>query len=274
MKWLSYIFITSMAAISLPASAAIFSYITEATGSSSNAQYTYVIERWDEENDGTPSPCASWPRCYININHKHTASGNPGSVARSLVDVSGLRTMQEVRAAVIRSTGFPINGRTNHVGDPLAKNQECVGLFYQNISSGLVESSGRLLPGSLCGIAPPPVGACRISESSVDINYGDIDEVSLPNATGSSSFTVTCNIQMDVLVIASGMDNGKVRLRDDGSLKASLFLNNTVPGQTGVLVRVPAGGGVNVGITSKLETNGRVKSGPFQGAGSLILTVP
>ncbi|NIH24032.1 MrpH family fimbial adhesin [Providencia heimbachae] len=274
MKWLSYLSLACIATASLPASAAIFSYITEATGTPSNAQYAYVIERWDEENDGTPSPCYGWSRCFININHKHTATGNPGSVARSLVEVTGLKTMKEVRAAVLRVTNFPINGRTNHVGESLAKNQECVGLFYQSVSSGLVESSGRLLPGSLCGIAPPPVGACKISEASVDINYGDIDEVSLPNATESSSFTVTCNIQMDVLVIASGMDNGKVRLRDDGSLKANLFLNNTVPGQTGVSVRVPAGGGVKVGITSKLETNGRVKAGPFQGAGSLILTVP
>ena len=274
MKWLSSIFLASVATATFSSSAAIFSYITEATGTPSNATYTYVIERWDEEDDVTPSPCASWPKCYVNVNHKHTAAGSPGSVERSLVNVTGLQTMKEVRAAVMRSVSFPIQGQTRHIGDSLAKNQECVGLFYQSVSSGLHESSGRLLPGSLCGIAPPPVGACKIIDTNLDINFGEIDEASLMNAAKSISFSVTCNIPMDVLVIASGIDGGKVRLRDDGSLKAKLFLNNSIQGETGVAIKVPGGGAVNVSITSVLETTGRVRAGPFQGSGSLILTVP
>ncbi|EKT60755.1 hypothetical protein [Providencia burhodogranariea] len=274
MKWLSYLLFASMATSSFSASAAIFSYITEAVGTPANARYTYVIERWDEENDYTPSPCAGWSRCYININHKHNAAGQPGSVAKNLVEVTGLRTMKEVRARVLQSTGFPISGTTQHVGDPLSKNQECVGLFYQNIRSGLVESSGYLLPGSLCGIAPPPVGACRISESSININYGDIDEVNLPNATKSTTFNVTCNQEMSVIVIASGSDNGQVKLRSDNSLKANLYLNNRVPGQNGVPIHVSANGSTPVQITSELIVNGRVNAGPFAGAGSVILTMP
>lgn len=276
MKWLSYLLFAGMATSSFSASAAIFSYITEATGTPANATYTYIIERWDEENDFTPSPCANWPKCYININHKHNAAGQPGRVTKSLADVSGLKTMKEVRAKVLQSNGFPISGTAQHTGDPLSKNQECVGLFYQSINSGLVESSGYLLPGSLCGIAPPPVGACRISESSININYGDIDEVSLPNATKSTTFNVTCNQEMSVIVIASGADNGQVKLRNDSSLKANLFLNNRVPGQDGVTIHIAKNGSTPVQIMSELivKKGSRVNAGPFAGAGSVILTMP
>lgn len=274
MKWLFHLLTACMATGSFSASAAIFSYITEATGSPANATYTYIIERWDEEDPSVPSPCAGWSKCYININHKHNAAGQPGRVTVSLADVTGLRTMREVRAKVLQSTSFPRGGTAIHTGDPLSKNQECVGLFYQSINSGLIETSGRLLPGSLCGIAPPPVGACRIVEPSININYGEIDEVSLPNATRSTSFHVTCNQDMNIVVIASGSDNGKVNLRKDNSLKARLYLNNRVPGQNGVSVYVPQNTSSNINISSELDVNGRVSAGPFSGAGSVILTMP
>ncbi|MEY1237959.1 adhesin [Providencia manganoxydans] len=274
MTWLPYFFTASIAASSFSASAAIFSYITESTGTPANATYTYVIERWDEEDPYTPSPCANWSSCYININHKHNANGQPGRVTQTIANVTGLKTMREVRARVMQSSGFPLSGTALHTGDALSKNQECVGLFYQSINSGLVETSGYLLPGSLCGIAPPPVGACRIVESSININYGDIDEVSLPKARKSTSFHVTCNQEMTVLVIASGADSGKVPLRRDNSLKANLYLNNNIAGQTGVSIYVPKNGTTQVQISSELEVNGRVSAGPFAGAGSVILTIP
>ncbi|NGE24767.1 adhesin, partial [Klebsiella pneumoniae] len=47
-------FMKIMAAVALlwsaSAGASIFSYITESSGTPSNAVYTYIIERWDPED--------------------------------------------------------------------------------------------------------------------------------------------------------------------------------------------------------------------------------
>ncbi|MBG3018304.1 MULTISPECIES: adhesin [Proteus] len=257
---------------SAPAMASIFSYITESTGTPSNATYTYVIQRWDPETSGTLNPCYGWSTCYVTINHKHDLDGSGGSAKQLITRIEKLRTLAEVREEVLRNISFPLEGKTNHVGPALNSNQECVGLFYQPNSSG-ISPSGRLLPGSLCGIAPPPVGACKITEGAVNLNYGDIDEYSLEGAQRYQNINVTCNLAMKVMVIASGSDNGRVLLRSDNSLYADLFLDD-YPGETGSIINVPAGGSVPVKVSSTLHTNGRVAPGYFSGSGSIILTMP
>lgn len=210
--------------------------------------------------------------CYVTVNHKHTVNGTGGNPAFQIARIEKLRTLAEVRDVVLKNRSFPIEGQTTHRGPSLNSNQECVGLFYQPNSSG-ISPRGKLLPGSLCGIAPPPVGACKISEGAVNLNYGDIDEASLSGAKRSETINVTCNLAMKVLVIASGSDSGRVPLRADKSLYADLYLNN-YPGEKGVTVNVPAGGSAPVSVSSTLRTNGRVAPGRFFGSGSIILTMP
>lgn len=176
-----------------------------------------------------------------------------------------------MREAVLQNISLPYQGTAKHVGPALNSNQECVGLFYESKSDGW--SNGRLLPGSLCGIAPPPVGACEVNSGSVILDYGDIDEVSLPGAARNQSITVTCNLDMNILVIASGADSGRVPLRADNSLYADLFLNNN-PGEKGAPIYVPAGGETRVDVKSVLQTRGRVAAGAFEGSGSIILVMP
>ncbi|HEI8572152.1 adhesin [Morganella morganii] len=257
---------------SASAGASIFSYITESSGTPSNAIYTYIIERWDPEDPSAPNPCYGWSVCWININHKHDVDGSPGSSTKSIVRVEKLRTLAEVRDAVLNNISLPYNGTAKHVGPALNSNQECVGLFYESASGGW-SKNGRLLPGSLCGIAPPPVGACEVTSGSVILDYGDIDEVSLPDAARNQNITVTCNLDMDILVIASGSDSGRVPLRPDNSLYADLYLNGN-PGEQGAPIHVPAGGATQVDVKSVLKVNGRVAPGAFEGSGSIILVMP
>lgn len=257
---------------SAPAMASIFSYITHSEGEPAHATYTYVIQRWDPEEPYTPNPCYGWSQCWITINHKHDANGSPGSAVRSIVRVEKERYLAGVRDAVMRVESFPIQGTARHDGDPLTSNQECVGLFYESKAGGW-SPNGRLLPGSLCGIAPPPVGACKITEGAVNLNYGDIDEVSLENAARAQNINVTCNLAMKVLVIASGSDSGRVPLRPDNSLYADLFLDG-YPGEKGSVIDVPKNGSIPVEVKSILHTNGRVAPGYFSGSGSIILTMP
>ncbi|HGM6401961.1 TPA: hypothetical protein ACKP77_004447 [Serratia marcescens] len=54
-----------------------------------------------------------------------------------------------------------IKGSTFHVGKAIT--QECVGLFYNNRSGyGDDDSNAIMMPGSICGIAPPPVGVTGV----------------------------------------------------------------------------------------------------------------
>ncbi len=263
------------------ASASVFSYITESRPGNSpsygDADYKYVIARWDPELPTTLNPCYGWPTCYLTISHKHTAAGTPGAATVELAEISKYRYMRDVQniPGVWAKATAPAAQWAVHTGVRLQNNQECVGLFYQDQKG--VTDKGGLIPGSLCGIAPPPIGACKINNTIPDINFGSISEADLAGQTKQVNIDVTCNLDMDVLVIATGINvtNGHVKLRPDGSLYADLYLgsNNTL-GENGYKIHIPAGGVSTVNLKAVLGTNGRVEAGRFDGAAALILTVP
>lgn len=256
------------------ASAAIFSYITSSTGKPANAVYYFNIDRWDDYPPSVLNDCGYDP-CYVVINHKHTVNGTPGTATYTGVNVSRLQTMQQVRQTFLNKYPLPFTGETRHVGVALQSNQECVGLFYQRHPT--VDESGRMIPGSLCGIAPPPVGACKINENIPDLSFGSISEAELAGQTREVTVRVTCNLPMSVLVIATGVSgtNSRENLRSDGSLYASLTLGSSnTPGESGYSLYVPGGGTNSVQLKAKLGTNGRVQPGAFRGGAALILTVP
>ncbi|HBO22090.1 MrpH family fimbial adhesin [Providencia sp.] len=274
MKWFLYLFVGAMMT-SFGASASIFSYITASDGTPSNATYWFTIERWDDYPDDVLNQCTYNP-CYVTINHKHTIAGTPGQGLSGVgVNVTGLKTMKEVRAKFLAKNPLPLSKTTIHNGVALNQNQECVGLFFQPTDGSSFTEVGRMLPGSLCGIAPPPVGACKIENTSLVIDFGPVDEASLPNATKDVTVSVTCNLAMDVLLIASGMNNGRVKLRSDDSLNARLLLGSSdIPGESGIKLSIPKNGTNSVQLKARLDVNGRVAPGPFSGSASLILTMP
>lgn len=263
------------------ASASVFSYITESRPGNSpsygDADYKYVIARWDPELPTTLNPCYGWPTCYLTISHKHTAAGTPGAATVELAEISKYRYMRDVQniPGVWAKAIAPAAQWAVHTGVRLQNNQECVGLFYQDQKG--VTDKGGLIPGSLCGIAPPPIGACKINNTIPDINFGSISEADLAGQTKQVNIDVTCNLDMDVLVIATGINvtNGHVKLRPDGSLYADLYLgSNDTLGENGYKIHIPAGGVSTVNLKAVLGTNGRVEAGRFDGAAALILTVP
>lgn len=262
------------------ASASIFSYITESKpiGTSGDADYKYVIARWDPEPANVPNPCYGWSSCYLTVSHKHTVNGTPGSATVTLAsNIQKYRYMHEIQniPGVWAKATAPATQWAQHRGVKLQSNQECVGLFYQATTG--VTDRGGLLPGSLCGIAPPPVGACKINNSIPNINFGPISEADLSGQSKEVTISVTCNLAMDVLVVATGVNvtNGRVNLKPNGSLYANLYLgSNNTPGENGYRIYVPAGGTNSVNLKAVLGTTGRVEPGRFDGAAALILTVP
>ncbi|MEQ4674760.1 adhesin [Providencia vermicola] len=264
------------------ASASIFSYITESkpgvNPARGDADYKYVIARWDPEKPGVNNPCYRQSPCYLTVSHKHTASGMPGAPTEVLAEISNYQYMDQVQniPGVLSKALAPATKWASHTGVILQNNQECVGLFWQDTQTS-VANRGGLIPGSLCGIAPPPIGACKINNSIPDINFGAISEADLAGQAKEVPITVTCNLAMDVLVVATGVNvtNGRVNLKPDGSLYANLFLGaNNTPGEAGYKFYVPAGGTNTVNLKAVLGTNGRVQPGTFEGAAALILTVP
>lgn len=253
--------------------AAIFSYITSADiKGPSAANYYFVIQRWDPEVGDVPNPCYGWDSCFITINHRHTAEQTGGVRTLTVLrNAHRYRYMSELREAVLRRISLPYSGMAVHRNVPLNQIQECVGLFYQRYDNQYYARTGYLLPGSTCGIAPPPVGACRITTGSVDLDYGDINENELQNAVRSQNVEVRCNKDMSVFVEAQGLTAREVILRNNNSLVADLMVNNQ-PFRSRIEVTndIP----VPVRISSVLRTNGRVEPGPFSGSGALILTIP
>ncbi|MEQ4733261.1 MULTISPECIES: adhesin [Providencia] len=265
------------------ASASVFSYITESmpgsNPSNGDANYRYVIARWDPELPNVPNPCyRKGFKCWLTVSHKHTPEGLPGRPTVVLAEISNYQYMDQVQniPGVWAKATAPSTALAQHTGVVLQNNQECVGLFWQNTESS-VATQGRLIPGSLCGIAPPPIGACKINNTIPDINFGPISEAELAGQSKQVNVSVTCNLAMDVLVIATGVNvtNGRVNLRPDNSLYANLYLGgNDTPGEAGYKIHVPAGGTSSVTLKAVLGTNGRVQAGQFEGAAALILTVP
>ncbi len=224
----------------------------------------------------TRNPCFRWSKCYLTISHKHTAAGTPGAATVELAEISKYEYMRDVQniPGVLAKATAPATQWAVHTGVSyrIIRN---VGLFYQDRTG--VTSNGGLIPGSLCGIAPPPIGACKINNTIPDINFGSISEAELAGQSKQVNISVTCNLAMDVLVIATGVNvtNGRVNLRPDNSLYANLYLGgNDTPGEAGYRIHVPAGGTNSVTMKAVLGTNGRVQAGQFEGAAALILTVP
>lgn len=275
-KRLSALFIFSvMMLFSTSSMAAIFSYITESKlVGSTGADYTFIVQRWDPEPPTTLNPCYGWKRCYITVNHRHEADGSGGTATRVvLTNAQTYLTMEQLRQAVLAKLALPYGPtKAVHRGVDPSLLQECVGLFYQEESGGIAKS-GRLLPGSSCGIAPPPVGAYQIIDGSVNLDYGEINENELNNARRAKSIYITCNKDMSVKVIATGMVSDRIPLRSDNSLYANLYLNN-YSGEDGAIIYVPKGRATPVEVSSILRTNGRVDAGFFSGSGALILTLP
>ncbi|WP_193016287.1 adhesin [Proteus sp. FME41] len=279
-KRLSALFIFSvMMLFSASSMAAIFSYITESKlVGSKGADYTFIIQRWDPEPATTLNPCYGWKKCYITVNHRHEANGSGGTATKVILnDAQNYRTMEQLRLAVLAKLALPYGPtKAVHRGVDPSLLQECVGLFYQPKSGGIADD-GFLLPGSSCGIAPPPVGACQIIDGSVNLDYGEINENEIENARRSKTINITCNKDMTVKVIATGMVSDRIPLRPNNSLYADLYLKGNTgeyPGEDGAIIYVPKNRATSVTVTSELHANGRVDAGFFSGSGALILTLP
>ena len=268
----------------LPAAgqAAIYSYITQADGNPEDVYYTFTIASWDY-SDSTPNPCYNHEGCVVSINHRHHANGEGGTPSAVWGEgcVPTSKTVGELGECLRdqRSSGgisnnnsyevnlvLPFSAKTHHSGD--AVTQECVGIFYNQ--SGPLFGDWYPLAGSICGIAPPPVGACGMPDS-LELNHGTLKSGDVDGNQASAQFIIDCNMPISVQLYMTMLNNNTLPL-GDGSIRSTISMNQQQMTEQGVSIDLKTGGNV-VSVDSVLSTTGKPASGDFVGQGVVVLAL-
>lgn len=257
------------------AQSAIYSYITRSDGTPANAKYWWTIEYWDTV-DATPNPCFNWSQCTVFIGHRHSDAGEAGSaVSDSGEFLDGVQiypTIGDIGRAFQGKYSLPRSGTQIHNGP--AVSQECVAMFYKATKGTAGAYTSPMLPSSLCGIVPPPVGKCAFTETSIELTHGQVQLKEIEGNQARQTGYIRCTQDMDVVVYAAGAGgNGMVNLRSDGSLQSRLTIGG-VSGSTGAKIRALADTKMPLEFVSTLTKVGNVEAGDFFGSATAILTVP
>nr|WP_162790956.1 hypothetical protein [Enterobacter roggenkampii] len=162
---------------------------------------------------------------------------------------------------------LPYSTRGIHTGSTVT--QECVGVFY-NIGSSHIEK-GTPLPGSVCGIAPPPYGACRIPDS-IELDHGILSPEDVNGNSVSTQFIIDCNMPLDAKIYVNMPENEYIPLGDSG-IKSALKINQqSIVNGSGVAVNLSTGVN-NINISSTLSATSNVIAGSYQGQSIIVLAV-
>ncbi|HIF2548589.1 TPA: hypothetical protein ACXZLZ_004148 [Salmonella enterica] len=271
-------------------SSAIFSHIISAeSGPIPNRIYYYFsIDSWTD--DPTPNPCYGESTCAIAIDHRHTDAGNNGKhsvlagwestglpcITKSIT-MTDLRECMWGKPATYSDIGLdpgsgigtrftlPFLGEEGHSGMTIT--QECVGLFWGTSFDG---ESMRLLPNSVCGIAPPPIGSCGMP-GSIEIDHGSLPASSVDGNIASTTFPVDCNKAITIKLYMRGLENNRLPLDSGSGIYSQLILNDNPISEQGVALNLLQGENI-LRLNSRLISDGKVSSGKHQGQGILIMS--
>lgn len=271
--------------LSVQSQAAIFSKITKSSTSSGNSTYNYIISSWDYA-DETPNPCYKLPVCYIAISHRHndlggggypttvwtskgvpcvSTSQNIGELGECLATFPSNRKGEDHGEVGVRLV-TPYSGTAGHSGSTIL--QECVGIFWSTaLPSGAF--GGNLLPGSVCGIAPPPVGACGMPDA-IMLDHGSLAADSIEGNVAQQNIFIDCNKPIDGRLFLEGINNGSLAL--GSGISSTIKLNGTPLDSTGVNIPLKTGANL-MNITSTLTSSGKPVEGEHIGQGVLILAL-
>ncbi|WP_437749984.1 MrpH family fimbial adhesin (plasmid) [Enterobacter mori] len=270
-------------------SASIWSWIDQITTNDCTSgltycyNYHYTISAWDDI-DSTPNPCYGLTACTIFLSHRHFANGTSGNQTLYSMDAANnpelltAETMGSLGDVVKSVISLPYSGIARHTSNDTTPTEECVGIFYasgRNLGNTTSETQNSayggypILPGSICGAAPPPSGSCDFTQDSVMLDHGTLSRRELEGHEVTEQVNLTCTTSQTLKLYIYAAD--KVQLRDDGSLYSELYLNNTILGTEGFTIDVNENAVVDV--KSTLRTNGTPESGEFSGSTIMLITV-
>ena len=260
-----------------------FSYVEEVeSASATNNTYHYQFDYWKANSPTEGNPCVSVlghdgaKRCYFTINHLHSGKYTGGVASRidwdCRINFATYKTMEAIISDARDLCGltFPYRGSSRHSGH--ITTDECVGIF---LGKSQRAGSGKILPGGICGIAPPPAGKCyfaSVGNNTLELDHGSLNADELNGNTVSSMFSIMCNKDMGVRV-SSNLQQNYVSLRPNNELQSMVTLNDQ-PASVGVLVSTQANRGTPIIVKSTLKSSGSVVPGKFSGRITLVMTIP
>ncbi|HBO21392.1 MAG TPA: hypothetical protein DD649_00695 [Providencia sp.] len=259
-----------------------FSYVEEVVSSGSSHKYYFQFDYWKASSPTEGNPCVSVlgadgaKKCYFTINHLHSGKDTGGVTSRIAwdcrINFATYRTMEAIIADARDQCGltFPKTGMSEHSGT--IKTDECVGIFLGDKQR---DGLSKMLPGGICGIAPPPAGKCyfaSVENNTLELDHGSLNADELNGNTVSSMFSILCNQDMGVRV-SSNLQQNYVSLRPNNELQSMVTLNDQ-PASVGVLVSARANRGTPIIVKSILRTSGSVAPGKFSGRITLVMTIP
>lgn len=264
-------------------SSTYFSYV-EDIEKNSGYTYYYQMDYWRASSSTEPNPCVAVlgsvgaKKCYFSINHLHSGKTTGGYHNRADwtcdINFATYSTMASIIDAAQSQCGltFPRKGESRHSGS--ITTDECVGIF---VADSAKKNKPTILPGGICGIAPPPAGKCYFSTPTgagnfLELDHGALSPDELNGNTQKSLFYIMCNMDMSVKV-SSNMQSDYVNLRSNGELKSYVTLNYKSASE-GLVQSVKANQVWPVNVISTLRTNGQVAPGNFNGNITLVLTIP
>ncbi len=270
---------TILAFLMLPmhVNGAIYSYISRSEYSSSLSVYHYTVESWEDETSQA-NPCFGGSGCTLWIAHRHDESGNPGTTYNAKLDsntapeMTKVRTVGELGQIYKRYWSLPLSGTLEHTGSKVPN--ECVGIFYRVAVPPVGLAYAQLLPGSICGVAPPPAGVCGFTDlSDIVLDHGTINLDESSSSRVEKSIEVQCSVASNLkLVIATG-EQGKLVL--SGGEGAGFYSSLTLDGMyanDGVVLSNVGPAGRRVTLVSNLHAG--TGSGVFTGSAVMILAIP
>lgn len=233
-------------------------------GPQDNSLYNHgvAILHWDV-NDATPNPCYERAGCEIASFPYNTNGMLLDFNVDNSFPAQTFKTLGELGKAYLLK--YPLTTKT------YKKYNSQYDCFH--ISSYITGNafSARILPGSICIKANYDPASCFLS-GDADISYGYISEKKLSGRVARTKITITCDRYVTAKIYARGMDSSYVKLREDGSLTASVMVNNQ-NAEKGVAVDVNIPNKpVPVSISATLHSLGDVEPGPFHGSGTIIVS--
>ncbi|WP_156506633.1 hypothetical protein [Pantoea sp. OXWO6B1] len=247
---------------------AIYAHVAQVTANpGSDLSLSLKTDAWTDESDNNPNPCFSdSATCVLTMGVRLSSTSSKYRIDNdNYTCINKTKTIGEIRKYFNMDSYYAVK-----VGPEEITPTSCVGLFYGDYFT----QEWKLLPGSMCGIIPPPVGRCKFS-GDLTLNYGTLSSSALNGKKISGRVDVICdtNINLSVMLFNPNDGSQTVPLRKDGSLVAKMTLNGKDASQSGEIFSIDKNRPATLEVTSEAIVSGAPDPGEFSGSAVIVLNI-
>lgn len=233
------------------------------------ATYEYTIHSWDLD-DRTPNPLRGFDRGVIYVGLRGKDGTNGTIFTRALYSfqapcILSSSTVGELLSCYSRYQFTPPLSSNLQTQQVDFADNNCVGMFYKRGND--TPRNGVLLPGSVCGLVPAPIGSCSMS-TSLEFDHGAGSATNLDGNRSERPLIIDCNSAMSAKITAG---HDVVSLTT--GLNSTLRLNGQTLDKKGVGINLRIGQNV-LDLSSTLRATSNVNAGVYNGNTYLVLSLP